>query len=369
MPEETSVRLEIRNHKVEEELKRIISSMDGFHLQDFDDQGPCDLLILEFGDDLEKELQGLYSIMASGSTGNVFLVTSSFDPRALIEAKRAGVKKLFSHPVKKEEIKNALWELKESKREASPVEERQEKGNILYLLGCKGGVGTTTVAVNLAASLAELDRSLSVALTDMTLPFGGIPIFLNVQTLPDWHEVARVISHVNPILLQNILLRHPSGIFLLPCLSGPDGLHAADPEVVERLLSVIRKHFDFIVVDGGRFLVQTSHKILEACDTILVVTVLNNPCLVNVKRVLSIFNKLGYSRDGKTKIVINRYDSHCSLSLKEVEQKIGQEVFWKIPNDFRTTMTAIDRGEVLSVVGDGKEICKSFEELAACFLG
>ena len=368
MPEEISVRLEMRNQKMEEELKRIISSIDGFHLQDLDDQGTRDLLILEFGDDLEKELQGLYSIMASGSTGNVFLVTSSFDPRALIEAKRAGVKKLFSHPIKKEEIKNALWELKESKREASPGEERQKKGNILYFLGCKGGVGTTTVAVNLAASLAELDRSLSVALTDMTLPFGGIPIFLNVQTLPDWHEVARVISHVNPILLQNILLRHPSGIFLLPCLSGPDGLHAADPEVVERLLSVIRKHFDFIVVDGGRFLVQTSHKILEACDTILVVTVLNNPCLVNVKRVLSIFNKLGYSRDGKTKIVINRYDSHCSLSLKEVEQKIGREVFWKIPNDFLTTMTAIDRGKVLSAVGDGKEICKSFKALAAWFL-
>jgi pilus assembly protein CpaE len=77
---------------------------------------------------------------------------------------------------------------------------------------------------------------------------------------------------------------------------------------------------------------------------------------------------LGYSRDGKTKIVINRYDRHYPLLLKEVQQEIARQAFWKIPNDFGTTMAAIDRGEVLSVVGNGKEICKSFKELAACFL-
>ena len=368
MPEEISVRLEMRNQRLQEELKRIISSTDEFHLQHPDDQVACDLLILEFGDDLEKELQGLRSVMASGSPGNVFLVFSGSDPRIVIEAKRAGVKKVFSYPVKKEEIKNALRELKESKRENFPGEQRQKKGKILSLLGCKGGVGTTTVAVNLAASLAELDRSLCVALTDMTLPFGGIPIFLNVEALPDWHEVDQVISHVNPILLKSILFRHPSGMFVLPCLSGSDALHTADPEVVEGLLAVLRKHFDFIVIDGGKFTVQTSHKILEACDTILVVAVLSNPCLVNVERILSIFDMLGYSRDGKTKIIINRYDGHCPLSLKEVQQKISQEAFWKIPNDFGTTMTAIERAKVLFVVGRGKEICKSFKGLAACFL-
>jgi len=152
--------------------------------------------------------------MASGSTGNVFLVTSSFDPRALIEAKRAGVKKLFSHPIKKEEIKNALWELKESKREASPLKRGKKRATSSTSWGVKGSWDHNSSR----QPRREPGRARQVTVRgvdDMTLPFGGIPIFLNVQTLPDWHEVARVISHVNPILLQNILLRHPSGIFVL----------------------------------------------------------------------------------------------------------------------------------------------------------
>ena len=128
MPKDISVKLEIRNQKVAEELKRVIASVEGFHLLDPDDMGACELLILDFGKDLQNELQLLRSIKASGSTGEIFLTLSSEDPLVILEAKRAGVKHFLFQPIKKEEVRKALLKLREGVKELEctpPVRQKQ----------------------------------------------------------------------------------------------------------------------------------------------------------------------------------------------------------------------------------------------------
>lgn len=86
------VRLEIKDQRVAEELKGIVSSMDGFRLQDSDYSRSSDLLILELGNDPEKDFQLLYSIKASGSTRQVFLTSANLDCRILLETRKAGLR-------------------------------------------------------------------------------------------------------------------------------------------------------------------------------------------------------------------------------------------------------------------------------------
>jgi pilus assembly protein CpaE len=365
MPKDISVKLAIKNQKVAEELKRVIASVDGFHLLDPNDMGACDLLILDLGKDLQKELQLLRSIKASGSTGEIFLTLSSADPQVILECKRAGVGQFLFQPIKKEEVRKALLKLREGTRESLGNEWNSQRGKIIYLLGGKGGVGTTTVAVNLASNLAQSDRSRSVVVTDLTIPFGDLPAFLNLKSAPNWDDLAKNIARIRPLHLPRFLFQHPSGVFVLPSPSGPN--IARDPRITGKVLSALRESHDFIVVDGGKISGHILLEILSLSDTILLIITLNSLCIANVRTfssILFILFGLGPFQDRRLKIIINRHQKNDPIALKEAEQQMNKRAFFMIPNDFGTIMEAITQGKLISEVGKGKEICSSFERLA-----
>lgn len=369
MPAEiSSVRLEIKNQKVREDLREVISSLEGFRLQKLDDPEPGDLLILEIGDDPQREFQVINSAQTSGAIKEIFVTSSRVEPEILIQALREGVKEFFSQPIKKEEVMNALLKFKERKQSARLNGEKKKRGKIIDVIGSKGGVGTTTLAVNLATGLAELEGSPLVALIDMNLLFGEIPLFLDVKPLFNWGEVARNISRLDATYLMSILSKHSSGVHVLPSPTGLDGVNVATPEIIEKLLGLMQNVFDFIVIDGGQSLDDISLKILEVSDILLLVAILSLPCLTNLRRLLWTFQKLGYPREENIKIIISRYQKKSVISLKEAEETLNKKIFWLVPNDYSTTMSAINQGKTLFAVAQGAEITKNLTELASAFL-
>jgi pilus assembly protein CpaE len=166
----------------------------------------------------------------------------------------------------------------------------------------------------------------------------------------------------------SILSKHSSGVYVLPSPTGLDGVNVANPEIIEKLLGLMRNVFDYIVIDGGQALDDISLKILEMSDLVLLVAILSLPCLTNVKRLLWIFQKLGYPRQEDMKIVINRHHKKDAvISLKEAEESINQKIFWFIPNDYPTTMSAINQGRTLLSAAPGAEVSKNLRELASRF--
>jgi len=366
--ENLTVRLEIKNASVRKELEKIVSTLEGFRPDASEPFKSCDLLILELGQELKEEFHLLRSLQASGKVGAIFLTSSNLDPQVLIEALRAGAKEFFSQPINEEEVRGALLKFRQERMKV-PAGERKKKGKIIQVIGSKGGVGVTTLAVNLAASLAEQDRSRSVALVDMNLIFGEIPIFLDIKSSSDWGEVLKDVSRLDATLLKSTLVKHPSRVYVLTSPTGLDGVSQATPEILERLLEVMRETFDFVVIDGGQAIDELSLKILEMADNVLLVGTLSLPCLTNIKRLLWTFHRLGFAQGEKIKIIINRYQKNSLISLKEAEQSIDHKIFFQIPNDFPTTMAAINQGKVIFEVGNGAEVCNSLRELAAATLG
>ena len=371
MPEKIiSVRLEIQNRKVREDLERIISSIEGFHLQESNPPTSYDVLILEIGNgDLGKEFQLIHSIQTTGNVKEIFLTSPRLDSDLLIKALRAGAKEFFPQPIKKEEVMNALLKFKERKESAKLSVEKKKQGKIIDVIGSKGGVGTTTIAVNLATSLIESKYSPSVALIDMNLLFGEIPTFLNIDAAFNWVEVARNISRLDSTYLMSILSKHPSGLYILPSPTGLDGVNVATPEIIEKLLGLMRNVFDFIIIDGGQSLDNISLKILEMSNHTLLVAILSLPCLTNIKRLLWTFQKLGYPYEENIKIVISRYHKKSLISIDDAEQSIKKKIFWTVPNDYSATMSAINQGKNLHAAARGAEVTKNLEELASSLLG
>jgi len=363
-----SVRLQIKNPNIREALEGVIASMDGFDLQPPGALTPCNLLILEIGEDLEKEFQLIHDIHASGEVEAIFVTSSRFEAEILVQALRAGVKEFFSQPIQLEELANALRKFKERQPSFPGSKIKRKKGKIIHIMGGKGGVGTTTVAVNLSTSLAQANPSQLVALVDMNLLFGEIPTFLDVQSDFSWGEIVKNISRLDATYLTSVLAKHPSGMFVLPSPTGLDGMTPATPEIIEKLLTVMEETFDFVVIDGGQSIDEISLKIFQMADAVLVVSILSLPCLTNVKRLLWTFQKLGFPQKENVKVLINRYHKRSLISLEEAEKSIDQGIFWQIPNDFQTTMSAINQGKDLFSIAPGSEISKNFKTFSTLFI-
>lgn len=364
-----SVRLEIKNEAVRKQLEEVISAEEGFRLlRRHDDPDPCDLLILETGNGAGQEFHLIQDVQASGRTKEVFLTSPLLEPELLLQALRAGVKEFFSQPIKGEEVRAGLSKFRERRSLLQQEGTEKKKGKIIHFISGKGGVGTTTIAVNLAASLCESNGSSSVALIDMNLPFGQIPTFLNTGSSYNWGEVLRSISRVDETFLMGVLARHRSGVYVLPSPASLDEVNVETPEMIEKLLSLMRNLFDFILVDGGQRLDNVSLRVLEMSDTVFMVTVLDLPCLTNTKRLLWTFQKLGFPPREAIRIIANRYHKKSSISLKEAEEAVSEKIHWLVTNDYHLTMSAINQGKTISEVASGSEVSRSLRELASTFL-
>jgi len=364
----TSVRLDIKDQKTRKEFEDIISSLTDFQLHKYsDDPKTCDLWILEIGEDPKKEFELIQTIKSLGTEKEVFLTSSRLEPDLLIQALRAGAKEFFPQPVNKEEVRNALIKFKELRESEKVVKEKKKNGKIIDIVGSKGGVGTTTVAVNLATSLAQSEGNPLVALVDMNLLFGEIPVFLDIESGFNWAEVARNISRIDSTYLMSILTKHSSGVYVLPSPTGLDGVNVATPEIIEKLFEEMQEIFDFVIIDGGQSIDEISFKIFEMADMVLLVSILSLPCLTNVKRLLWTFKRLGNPPEENIQIIVSRFIKKSEISLQEAERSINKEIFWIVPNDYLTTMSAINLGKTLSNVSGGSEISKNFVALAAKF--
>jgi len=367
MENNLTVGLQIRNRKMRGDFETVLSSFRELSLEEFVSGKSYDLLILEIGEELERDFELIHSIQNSGLVQDFFLTSSNLQPELLIRALRSGAREFIPQPMKREEVEAAVRKYLDRKKSNGGVHGKSDKrGKVIHVIGSKGGVGTTTIAVNLAASLMKSSPpSVSVVLMDMNSLFGEIPVFLNIQPKFNWSEVARNISRLDSHYLMSILSKHKDGMYILPSPTGLDGIGVSSPGFIENILGFMRQVFDFIVIDGGQSLDEVSLKILEMSDSLFLIAILSLPCLTNVKRLLRTFEKLGYPRNEQIRIIINRYHKKSLISLKDAEAALNQKIYSLIDNDYPTTMSAINQGKTLDVIAPKAEVTKNIRSLAS----
>jgi pilus assembly protein CpaE len=314
------IKIESKTASLRKSLDEIIRTTDGLEVQRPSDNRRSDLLIFELGEDAENELQAIQSLLDLGTVDEVFLTSKETDPQVLLKAMRAGAKEFFSQPLKMAEVRNALDRYRK-KKESATRKEPVKVGQIIDVIGSKGGVGTTTIAVNLAVSLAD-----------------AIPLFLAFKPNYHWGEITKNFARLDATFLTNILSKHASGVHVLPSPSSLNGQFGATPEIIEHLL--------------------------EMSNNVLLVSLLSLPCLSNAAKLLYSFSSLGHLPKEDIRIVINRYVKDSEISLKDAEDSIRKEIFWTVPNDYATTMTAINRGKALSQFASKAPITENLKVLA-----
>jgi len=357
-----NIKLDIKNPAIAKQFSEIIGTVKGCNIIKPDDTLKPDLQIFEINGNPE-EFNRIQSLLSTGKLHEIFLTSEKTDPEILMQAIRSGVKEFFPQPINRSDVEQALKRFKDRRALAAPVTQ-QKSGKLISVVGSKGGVGTTTISVNLAVTLAEQEKDQSVAILDMNTLFGEIPLFLEISPKYHWGEITKNIERLDETFLMNVLSRHSSGVHVLPSPGYLNGHQAPTPKTMERLLTVMKHMFDFVVIDCGPSTDETALKTIQMSDEVLLVSVLSLPCLANANKLLRSFIDLGYLSKERIKVVLNRYINKSEITLKDAKKGIGHDMFWIIPNDYATTMSAINNGKPLSIIAPKSKIVKSFRDMA-----
>jgi pilus assembly protein CpaE len=320
-------------------------------------------------EDIGPELDDLRPYLDAAHGVEVFLVAPHLSTETLMQAMRAGVREFFQADSPGDDIRMALWRFKE--RRDKRLAERQgqaaatgRQGRIINVFGAKGGVGTTTLAVNLAAAFLAGRQGAMVSLMDMNLPFGEVQLFLDLHPRYNWGEIIGNISRLDATYLMSIVSRHASGLYLLPPPSRLEDLQMATPENIASLLTCMRSLFDTVVIDLGMYLDEITLKVMDISDDIVLVCVQNLPCLANVRRFMESVRGAEGDLAQKLKLVVNRHLPESDLSVEDMEKALGMKVHRRIQNDYKTTLSAINQGKTLSEIAPKAEVTRAIAELA-----
>lgn len=305
---------------------------------------PSHLMLVDLDSLDEVALQRITRFRQQGGRSPIVVISQRPSMDRVLSAMRAGARDyLPAHPTP-EEFSGLLQRIAEG---TSPTESRKP-GFLVVVCSNKGGVGTTTVAINAAASLRTLLPG-PVVLVDYVLQRGDVSVFLDVPTSYTTTQLAAELDRVDPSYLRGAIPMHRSGLHVLPAPYAPDDAELITPVQAGRLLEGLRTAFDAVVVDAGSYINDVTLAALDAADRIILVTLPSLPSIRNTKRSLELFERLHYDT-GRLSIVVNRANARDSVPSGDMAQALGHPVDWTLPNDFAAAMRAMNEGTVLRSV-------------------
>lgn len=325
-----------------------------------------ELGIVSIDADPEKGLQLVAQLRETAPKCNILVVSSSTDGNVILRAMRAGAREFLTQPVRIEDLVAALERI--SHQFLGRGDAKQSGSTVIAVAGATGGVGTTSLAVNLGCYLAQ-EPSRSVALIDLDLCLGDADVFLD--TIPDYTllDVAQNVTRLDFTLLKRSLTKHASGLFLLPRPVQLEDVNHITAEDLNRAMGLLKATFTHLIVDLSKSYTAMDRVAMNLCTHLLLVTQLDLPCLRNVVRLMTSFNEIDGLAD-KVKIVVNRVGlDNGQISLKKAQDTIGREIYWQVPNEYQAMVQARNNGVPLLEHAPRSNVAQSIQLLAESLTG
>lgn len=289
----------------------------------------------------------------------VLLLLTSLEPVLMLQAMRAGVKECLQFPFTAEEFEAALTRLASS-RASEP------EGDVFAFLGAKGGVGTTTAAVNVATDLALL-RSGTVLLIDLHLAYGDAAIYLGAEPKFSIADALENIHRLDGAFLKSLCAKTKAGPELL---ASPDRNLAlpVDAGRVRTLVESAARYYRYVVLD----LCRTDPAVLDGLDSAKKILVVANQELATVRAAsrMAVTLNQRYGKD-RVELAVSRYDPNAGILQSDIERVVGSQIRHLLPSDYRVALEALNTGRPLALsnqsrlAGSLKTLAHELADLAA----
>ncbi len=318
------------------------------------------VVITGFDRDFEEavRLGPLLSAEASGLT--LVALSSLSDPDRIRAAMRAGYREYVVLPDDAGLLRQAIHDADE----ASIIDE--DRGEIIAVIGSKGGVGTTSVAVNLAAELCPVYRALVV---DLDFSMGDVAAYLDLQPPSDIAHVLRNLDRLDERLLAGSVGVHPGS--KVHILAQPRDLEESEEvhgDGILRLLTICARAYQYVVLDCGSRLDEATLIATSAADQIFLICTPDVPSVKNAYRRLQLLDRLGIDRKA-VRLVINRGDSRYALKSRDIEANLSVKIAATIAWDEKVMIQAVNEGRLAREINQKAAVAKNFGDLVNLVTG
>jgi pilus assembly protein CpaE len=322
--------------------------------------GP-ELIILDLEESRDLGLQ-LAQYLVELNPAQLFIATGPvLSSEQLMQAMRAGVSDYLPKPVASEDLSAAVIRVAHKLRKADGEKQRQP-GKIFTFFSPKGGAGSTTLATNLAILIHRITK-LKTLLVDLDLELGESAMVLGLQPRFNFVDFIENFRRMDASLLASYIEHHPSGVHLLSAPVQPDKAEAVTADQIRRILSFLRQHYEYIVVDTARSFAPPMLAVFEQADLVFIVSTADISCLRNIQRGIPLLKRALVKGEEQVRLILNRYDPRDSISVQDVERSIGLKVFWKVSNDYEAVMGSVNSGRPV-VLNGGSPYTRDLKGLA-----
>ncbi len=219
---------------------------------------------------------------------------------------------------------------------------KQANGKIVVVYSPKGGVGTTTIATNLALALHSDDSK--TVLVDANLQFGDVAVFLNEQVKNSVLDLAPRVEELDDEVIQSVTIVHQAtGLRVVAAPTRPEMAEKVSSEQFGKLLQYLKRMFTYVVVDTATYLTDVVLAAIENTDLIVLVTTQEIPAIKNANQFMLLTDALGIKRD-RILFVMNRYDKRISIAPEKVGESLRQPILVSVPFDDRLVANSVNRG-------------------------
>jgi pilus assembly protein CpaE len=279
-----------------------------------------------------------------GNKGHVpiIMLTSEREVEQKVRGLRAGADDYLIKPFHPAELLARIKSLLARFAPRETLVGRPPLGRVIALYGAKGGVGTTTIAINAAIALhRELGRK--VCLVDGNLQFGDHRVFLDLGL--DKKSIVDIVSapSIDQDLVRQVVVKHDSGVDLLLAPPSPETAELVTHEHMPLILEQLSTLYDYVLVDIDKRLDDVNLGIIEAAETVVVVMTADLSCLKNVRLVLETIGHLGYERS-KVQLLLNRSNAFTGINVKNAEGALKRTIDYQVVNEYRGAISALNSG-------------------------
>lgn len=277
----------------------------------------------------------------------VIIMSVQGENEYLRKAMSAGARDFLNKPFSSDDLISTVlrtYDVESQRRQRSnETKVREEvKSRIITVFSTKGGVGKTTLASNLAVSLARTTKK-KVALVDLDLQFGDVAIMLNASVKNTISDIIKEINQLDSDAVEDYMVTHFSGVRILPAPIKPEYAEYITSSHVEKILNTLKEQYHYIIVDTSASFHETVLQALDMSDRILMLSTLDLPTIKNVKAGLDVMETLHYPKE-KINIILNKASEQFGIKYKDFENTLKHQIWAFIPEDSQTVITSANKG-------------------------
>jgi len=371
----------VRSDQLREQLTDLVAQLQGarFKIRSADLKSigtkeiyaeGADVLLIDVDLDDSDQMATLNLLRLDSAVINTHILVTSSDASTtgLRRLLREGIDDFLPQPLARDDLAEALAVARQKLNRRRTKDDR--RGRVLTFIKASGGMGATTLAVNSASILINLDRKQpkNVGLLDLDVQFGANALYLDLEMSPGMVDIVRAPERLDADLLRSSMVEHKSGLRVLTAPKSPMPLEALKPELIGHILDLARQQFDYLVVDMPHALANWTDAVLGQSDRIFLVTQTSVPAIRQARRLLQILAEEGLY-NLPLKVVLNRHQSSLGwggggrISFGQAQKALGREIDFLVSNDFDAVSDALNQGVPVLEVKRRSKFVKKVREL------